>query len=456
MQIESLGLKTDIMISSLECEMYYEEYYAFMKTPNRPDFYWGNFLITQAVIESQAELDALISVYKRHFDSYDKFITIAFDIPMGDVGRLSVFKNNDFDVYTNLVMQLDKKDFKLKDDLNENFTFRVIKTSDFIDQLVELHHDPEWKYGPGQDDFLKSKFESLIKLEDKGMGNRYVLMDDDKLVADLGIYYENKLGRFNDVVTHIDYRNQGLCYTLVSKATEHIFNNTDVETLVMQAEEDYFAHNIYRKAGFDETEKLVSIEWVSEKKTSKSTTKDKNNINQSTNKSNSFEIIYRDVFDVYLKDKMTWFYNVLLSIPFFPFYFFGFHTKSISFVLSLLLFNFTFLVLLNLAHIFFMKKILEKFHVPNLKLFRKYLLDFYIFIIIIIEIKKLFFPGFPITIFYLIFLYLGLKRDLINQSLIGEDLPNSHGRWLVVGCIIGSYISLLLISFLLFAFTKYF
>lgn len=262
MKIESLGLKTDIMISSLECEMHYEEYYAYMKTPKRADYYWGNFLITQALIESQAEFDALISVYKRHFETHNKFITIAFDLPMGDVGRLSVFKNNDFDIYTNLVMQLEKEEFIAKSDLNENFKFKVIQTKNHIDDLIQVHHDPDWKYGPGQDEFLKSKFESLTKLEEKGMGARYVLLEGEKIVADLGIYHENKLGRFNDVVTHRDYRNQGLCYTLVAKATAYVFQNTDVETLVMQAEENYFAHNIYRKVGYDDMERLISIEWV--------------------------------------------------------------------------------------------------------------------------------------------------------------------------------------------------
>ena len=262
MKIESLGLKTDIMISSLECEMHYEEHYAYMKTPKRGDYYWGNFLITQAQINSQAELDALISVYKRHFDTHGKFITIAFDNPMGDVGRLSIFKNNDFDIYTNLVMQLNKEDSKAKDDLNENFTFKVIKTKDYIMDLVAVHHDPDWRYGPGQDEFLTGKFEALIKLEENGMGQRYVLMDEDKIIADLGIYHQNRLARFNDVVTHKDYRNQGLCYTLVNKACEYIFNNSDVEILVMQADENYFAHKIYRKVGFEETEKLISIEKV--------------------------------------------------------------------------------------------------------------------------------------------------------------------------------------------------
>lgn len=262
MKIESLGLKTDIMISSLECEMHYEEQYAYMKTPKRGDYYWGNFLITQAQINSQAELDALINVYKRHFDTHGKFITIAFDNPMGDIGRLSIFKNNDFDIYTNLVMQLNKEDWKAKNDLNENYTFKVIKTKDYIMDLVAVHHDPDWRYGPGQDEFLAGKFEALIKLEENGVGQRYVLMDYDKIIADLGIYHQNRLARFNDVVTHKDYRNQGLCYTLVNKASEYIFNNSDVETLVMQADENYFAHKIYRKVGFEKTEKLISIEKV--------------------------------------------------------------------------------------------------------------------------------------------------------------------------------------------------
>lgn len=43
----------------------------------------------------------------------------------------------------------------------------------------------------------------------------------------------------------------------------YIFNNTNVETLVMHADENYFAHKIYGKVGFQEAEKLVAIERVS-------------------------------------------------------------------------------------------------------------------------------------------------------------------------------------------------
>lgn len=57
MKIKSLGLKTDIFISSLECEMYEHENYVYMKTPSRPDFYWGNFLITQSNIDSKISVD---------------------------------------------------------------------------------------------------------------------------------------------------------------------------------------------------------------------------------------------------------------------------------------------------------------------------------------------------------------------------------------------------------------
>lgn len=75
-----------------------------------------------------------------------------------------------------------------------------------------MHIDPSWSYGPGQEEFLRSMFEYLIKFEAEGFGQRYVMKDGDKLIADLGIYHKDQLGRFNDVVTHADYRNRGLCF----------------------------------------------------------------------------------------------------------------------------------------------------------------------------------------------------------------------------------------------------
>lgn len=160
-------------------------------------------------------------------------------------------------------MKLEKEEFKLNKDLNNDFEFTPIATKNYIIELVELHIDPSWSYGPGQEEFLRSKFEYLIKFEAEGFGQRYVMKDGDKLIADLGIYHKDQLARFNDVVTHADYRNRGLCFTLVSNATDYIIKNSDVETLIMHADENYFAQKIYGKVGFQEAEKLVAIERVS-------------------------------------------------------------------------------------------------------------------------------------------------------------------------------------------------
>jgi predicted GNAT family acetyltransferase len=94
-----------------------------------------------------------------------------------------------------------------------------------------------------------------------GLGEWFGAFLDGRLVADLGVFTDGSVGRFQSVGTHPGYRRRGICGTLVHQASRHAFERIGVETLVMVADEHYFAAKIYESVGFQRTEKQVGLDW---------------------------------------------------------------------------------------------------------------------------------------------------------------------------------------------------
>lgn len=94
-----------------------------------------------------------------------------------------------------------------------------------------------------------------------GLSKREFLHFGDKLVGELGIYFENGLGRFQSVGTHPDFRRRGICGTMVYLAAKMAMAEFDIKTLVMEADADYHVAKIYESVGFKPTEVNYSLSW---------------------------------------------------------------------------------------------------------------------------------------------------------------------------------------------------
>lgn len=70
------------------------------------------------------------------------------------------------------------------------------------------------------------------------------------------------------VFTDPEFRRQGLCGTLVFETARLAFQNTEVDTLVMCADPDYFAIKIYESCGFRRNALEYGVSWADPKRTS--------------------------------------------------------------------------------------------------------------------------------------------------------------------------------------------
>ena len=140
--IKSLALKTNLIFHQFESEITQHNGYTIIKTPSRPNYFWGNYLITENKIKTQNDLDHIIKIYRSHFPDNRRYITIAFDNTDGDMGIESIIKDNDFKIYQNKV--LSTNEVNRPKYFNAQLNIKRTDIENEIDQLIEVHTDENW------------------------------------------------------------------------------------------------------------------------------------------------------------------------------------------------------------------------------------------------------------------------------------------------------------------------
>lgn len=99
---------------------------------------------------------------------------------------------------------------------NCDIGIRALATDADFAEHVELHvlcrqvKDDEASYRA----FYEASTESYRKMIRAGLGRWFGAFLDGRLVADMGIFTDGELGRYQSVVTHPDFRRRGICSTL--------------------------------------------------------------------------------------------------------------------------------------------------------------------------------------------------------------------------------------------------
>ena len=109
--------------------------------------------------------------------------------------------------------------------------------------------------------FYRSQSIRYQAMVQAGFGNWYGGYLNGRLVSGLGIFHRNGVGRFQIVCTDPNYRRLGLCGTLVYLASIHAIEKMNLNKLVMCADPDYFAIQIYESIGFKQQQLEHGVYW---------------------------------------------------------------------------------------------------------------------------------------------------------------------------------------------------
>lgn len=258
MKLTSLSLLTNMIFARNESEVIARESYIVVKTLSNPTFHWGNYLIFKRA-PRDGDIVNWMNIFQREFSHYKTFDHYVFAWDEASEPESVEYLTYDFSL---------EKSVSLKTSsvhppryLNNEVEVRLLSSKEDWEAAMELQvlcRDEKFRYEEYKE-FKTKQDQAYLKLIEQKRGGRFGAFLAGKIVADLGIYFEDGVARYQSVVTHPDYRGRGICGTLVYESGKYALNNWPVKVMCMEADPDYHAARIYESVGFTPAENSYSL-----------------------------------------------------------------------------------------------------------------------------------------------------------------------------------------------------
>jgi ribosomal protein S18 acetylase RimI-like enzyme len=262
MQIRSLGYRTDLIFPAFDGEIIDRGDYFVVRTPSNPTFYWGNFLLfSRPPVEGD---------FRRWRDLFAREIgtppavehqAFGWDSPEGENGFLEPFIHAGFEANHDVVLVTGAPHAPPRPSLS--VSIRPLVSDGDWQRAVDLQvlcrepvHDEV-----GYRTFRGRSMERYRKMSMARLGSWYGACIADQLVADLGIFHDKDLGRFQSVETHPSFRRQGIAGAMIYEAGLDAIARHGLGTLVMIAEQDSDPARLYQSLGFEPKERSEGLLW---------------------------------------------------------------------------------------------------------------------------------------------------------------------------------------------------
>lgn len=262
MKVQSLGRRTDLFFPQFDGEILDRGDYLVIITPSNPMFYWGNFLLFQNP-PGPGDFERWNALFDREIRARQSTEHTAFtwDTVHGEMGEAGPFVEAGFDLFQSVV--LSTRQVQVPPKYNDEVEIRPL-TEDW-EWAQATQNQVECREAgfslQGYQVFKQNQMDRYRRMVRAGLGAWFGAFLEGQLVADLGVFAREKIGRFQSVGTHPAYRRRGICGALVYQASRYAFEHLGAETLVMVADENYHAAKIYESVGFAPTEHQVELEW---------------------------------------------------------------------------------------------------------------------------------------------------------------------------------------------------
>jgi ribosomal protein S18 acetylase RimI-like enzyme len=262
MKIHSLGYRTDLFFPQFEGLILDRGEYLVILTPSNPNFYWGNFLLFSAP-PARGDLERWQALFQQEISSRQEthHMVFAWDTTDGETGDVQPFLEAGFELSQNVV--LTAQQVHLPPKYNREVAVRPLVEDWEWAQALQNQVDcrPAGHSLEGYLTFKTAKMKHYRDMQRAGLGDWFGAFLGDRLVADLGLFCIDGIGRFQSVETAPEFRRRGICGALVYGAARYGLERMGAKTLVMLADENYFAARIYESIGFQAAERQAGLEW---------------------------------------------------------------------------------------------------------------------------------------------------------------------------------------------------
>jgi RimJ/RimL family protein N-acetyltransferase len=250
MKLRSKSYQTDLIFNDYDGELLDRGDYLVFKTPQSPNYFWGNFLIFSEAPQKGDFLKWQNIFNKEFTDPRIYHSTFAWDSPEGVLGDCSEFLENDYKLEKGVLLTTNK--IVLPPKFNSQVSIKEIQSEAEWKKVVDI------QISTGMDALSREQLQNFYNSQaaryrgmiKHSMGIWFGAYLDNRLVGSLGIFSKGELGRFQLVSTDPQFQRQGVCRSLVYLTAKFALDHMGVKTLAMVADEEYHAAKIYESVGF--------------------------------------------------------------------------------------------------------------------------------------------------------------------------------------------------------------
>jgi ribosomal protein S18 acetylase RimI-like enzyme len=261
MNLKSLGYRTDLIFPSFDGEILDRGDYLVIRSPTNPTFYWGNYLLfSQPPREGDYTKWRELFVQEIGAPPQVEHQTYGWDSPEGEEGEIQPFLQAGFSLNRGIVMRSTDLPHPTRPPAQVNVR-ALMNEADWAEALDNqvICRDEAFEERAYRE-FQARQMDRYREMAASGLGDWYGAFIDTRLVADLGIFHDGYLGRFQSVETHPGFRRRGIAGTLIAEASRLAKTRYGIDILVIVADEGSGAARLYESLGFQPVEVQVGLE----------------------------------------------------------------------------------------------------------------------------------------------------------------------------------------------------
>ena len=255
--LRSLTLRTELLTLSGLSQLSDAGDYIVQSTPAEPDYWMGNQIIFKTTDVGRAQAEAL---FERHFPDarHRAFVWDAPDLQSEAISDDFAEAGYEAEHVDALVLAGPLRDAPLP----SGITIRPFE--DEADWIAALDLQEEVGIEQGYDQrghraYLAGRNKGRRSQIAKGLGQWFGAFDGDLLVAQMGIFHDDTVARYQAVETRTSHRRRGVCSALLRHAALWALDRAPQASVVIVAEANGPAGRLYRSMGFAHRETIRGV-----------------------------------------------------------------------------------------------------------------------------------------------------------------------------------------------------
>ena len=255
--MKSLALRSELLVMDGLSHVTDHGDYWVQETPREPDYWMGNQLILKRGDLSAESVDA---AFVKHFPDA-KHRAIVWDMPDLD-GALITPAFEALGYERDVVDALTLRGEIAAAETPKGIVLRACETDADWEQALTLALEIGVEEGHPADShigYLQRRNCGRRAQIDRGLGQWFGAFEEGSLVAQMGMFHDVEVARYQHVETRKSHRRRGICAALLRHCCTWAQDRAPRALPVIVADTDGDAGRLYRRMGFAHTETITGV-----------------------------------------------------------------------------------------------------------------------------------------------------------------------------------------------------